>query len=100
MHNRLVPSPQILEVDTIKMGTRDRKSRVITVFTGCKYEAEAMLSRLTPDHYQQLPSLVTCPRLTGRLEGHMLPRDNDTQEPGVVWRRSRNAHSAEEISSV
>ena len=33
-------------------------------------------------------------------EGHMLPRDNGSQEPGVVWRRSRNAHSAQEISSV
>ena len=59
------PGLQICKLIQIKMGTRDRKSRIITVFTGCKYEAEAMLSRLTPDHYQQLPSLVTCPLLTG-----------------------------------
>ena len=79
MHNRLVS--RFWKLIQIRMRTRDRKSRVITVFTGCKYEAEAMLSRLTPDHYQQLPTLVTCPLLTGDCRA--------TCYPGIMALRSQ-----------
>ena len=49
-------------------------------FTGCKYGTVAMLSRLTPDHYQQLPwSPVHCSRGDWRA----------TCYPGIMALRSQ-----------